>query len=84
MATTIHISDELLSRLDQRARALGTSRNRVILEAIEASLGSNGTWPPELERMLSTPLDPQTADDLEASLEVVRSRRVNRRLPPKP
>jgi predicted transcriptional regulator len=84
MTTTIHVPVEILKRLDQRARALGTSRNRVILDAIEASLGSNGTWPPELARMLATPLDQGAARELEASLEVVRARRVNRKRAPKP
>jgi metal-responsive CopG/Arc/MetJ family transcriptional regulator len=83
MTTTIHVPGELLKRLDQRARALGTSRNRVILDAIEATLGSNAAWPPELARMLATPLDPETSGALQASLDVVRARRVNRRRAPK-
>jgi|HubBroStandDraft_4_1064222.scaffolds.fasta_scaffold1400352_1 predicted transcriptional regulator len=83
MATTIHVPGELLKRLDQRARALGTSRNRVILDAIEATLGSNGTWPPELARMLAMPPDAETSDGLETSLVVVRNRRINRKRAPK-
>ncbi len=79
MTTTIHISDDLLERIDQRARALGTSRNRVIVDAIETSLGPTGTWPPELVRMLEAPVTRRSGDELEKSLAVVRSRRVNRR-----
>jgi len=79
VTTTIHISDDLLERIDQRARALGTSRNRLIVEAIETSLGSKGTWPPELVRMLSAPVDRRSADEVEKSLSVVRSRRINRK-----
>jgi predicted transcriptional regulator len=84
VTTTIHVPDELLKRLDQRARALGTSRNRIILDAIEASLGLNETWPPELTRMLATPPDAETSDGLEASLDKVRARRINRKRAPKP
>jgi metal-responsive CopG/Arc/MetJ family transcriptional regulator len=33
--TTIHIPDPLLERVDARAKTLGISRNRLILEALE-------------------------------------------------
>jgi predicted transcriptional regulator len=85
VTTTIHISGELLKRLDQRARALGISRNRVILEAIEASLGSNETWPPELKRMLATPIDSdefEKSHKFEKSPRSVRALRVYRRRAP--
>jgi predicted transcriptional regulator len=83
VTTTIHISNDLLERIDQRARAMGTSRNRVIVAAIETSLGSTGTWPPELVRMLAAPVDRKSGDEVEKSLAVVRSRRVNRKPAPK-
>lgn len=79
MATTIHIPSDVLKRVDRRARALGMSRNRVILDAIEVTLGSKGTWPPELVRMLAEPLDERAAGELETSLAAVRARRRNRR-----
>jgi hypothetical protein len=83
VATTIHIPSDLLKRVDQRAKALGASRNRIIRDAIEASLGANGSWPAELVSMLTVPLDPRIADQLETSLETVRSRRRDRGRAPK-
>jgi predicted transcriptional regulator len=77
--TTVHLPADLLQRLDARAAARGVSRNRVIREALEASLGLGDAWPPELVAMLSQPLEAETADALDASLAVVRSRRKNRR-----
>jgi hypothetical protein len=69
--------------VDARAKALGVSRNRVIVEALAASLQSRRQWPPELVRMLEQPLDDATAKALDEALEMVRGRRVNRRRPPK-
>jgi predicted transcriptional regulator len=81
--TTIHIPDALLERVDRRARALHTSRNRFILDAIEASLGAKGSWPPELVQMLREPLDAGTAAELERTMKQVRARRTSRRCAPK-
>lgn len=83
MATTVHVPEKLLARVDARARARGVSRNRVIIEAIEASLGAKNEWPPELVRMLDTPLDEETGELLEATLAEARARRVSRRRSPK-
>jgi hypothetical protein len=83
MPTTVHIPDSLLRQLDARAKSLGISRNRLIVQAIEANFVSKRSWPPELVRMLEQPLDDPTAQTLERSLRVVRKRRTNRRRPPK-
>ena len=82
MATTVHLSERLLERVDARAKALGVSRNRVIVEALERTLDARQDWPPELVRMLEAPLDRATTDVLEESLTRVRSRRRNGRRPP--
>jgi hypothetical protein len=55
MATTVHIPQALLARVDARAKALGTSRNRVVLAALERELDQAASWPPELVQMLSEP-----------------------------
>ena len=83
MSTTVHIPERLLRRLDARAKALGISRNRAIVEAIERSIGSNEGWPPELVRMLEQPLDADMAGEVEASLRGVGEGRTNRGRPPK-
>jgi hypothetical protein len=82
--TTVHVPDELFERVDARAKALGVSRNRVILDALEEKLGTRNAWPPELIAMLARPPSRAAALDLERSLAVVRKRRANRRRPPAP
>jgi hypothetical protein len=83
MPTTIHIPDPLLERVDRRAKTLGISRNRLILEALEEKVGARDVWAPELVQMLAHPLSSGAADELEDSLAVVRSRRSSRKGPPK-
>jgi len=82
MTTTVHLSQRLLERVDARAKALGVSRNRVITDALERTLGCKETWPPELVHMLETPPDRATIDALDAALASVRASRRNRRRPP--
>ena len=82
MPTTVHIPDAILERLDARAAARGVSRNRVILEAVEAALGLRESWAPELVAMLAEPLDEATGKLLETSLAKVRRSRRSRRKPP--
>ena len=83
MPTTIHIPDALLERVDTRAKTLGISRNRLILEALEEKVGARDEWTPELVQMLGHPAPPAAGKELEESLAVVRSRRSSRRGPPK-
>lgn len=59
------------------------SRNRLIVETLEASLDVKREWPPELLRMLSDPLDQATAQAFDDSMAEVRRRRVSRRRAPK-
>jgi metal-responsive CopG/Arc/MetJ family transcriptional regulator len=81
--TTIHIPDPLLERVDTRAKTLGISRNRLILEALEEKVGARDEWAPELVQMLAHPLASAAGQELEDSLAIVRSRRSSRRGPPK-
>jgi predicted transcriptional regulator len=83
MPTTIHIPDPLLERVDTRAKALGISRNRLILEALEEKVGARDEWAPELVQMLAEPVSPAAGKELEGSLAVVRRRRLSRKGPPK-
>jgi hypothetical protein len=77
--TTIHIPDRLLEQVDIRAKALGISRNRVILDALQEKLGARNEWTPELVALLARPPSSSAGNELEASLAVVRAKRRNRR-----
>lgn len=46
-STSVHIPEELLARLDRRAKALNMSRNRVIIETLEHGLRDTDEWSPE-------------------------------------
>lgn len=46
MPTTVHIPDSLLKSVDRRARALGVSRNRLIVRALEQAISERSTWSP--------------------------------------
>ena len=83
MPTTIHIPDALLERVDTRAKTLGISRNRLILEALEEKVGARDEWAPELAAMLADPVPSAAGKELEESLAVVRRRRSARKGPPK-
>ena len=52
MPTTVHIPEALLKSVDRRAKALGVSRNRLIVKALEQAVSERVTWAPEfLERL---------------------------------
>jgi Arc/MetJ-type ribon-helix-helix transcriptional regulator len=45
-STTVHIPEHLLSQVDELAARRGTSRNRVVVEALEAAVNQDaGEWP---------------------------------------
>lgn len=82
MPTTVHIPGRLLERVDARAKVLGVSRNRLIIEALEEKLAAHGGWPAEFVEMLTKPLDPELAQatrDMEKAIR--RNRRSRRRAP---
>lgn len=66
MPTTVHIPDTLLKSVDRRARALGVSRNRLIVRALEQAVSERSTLTPEfLERLRRVDEDTAAAvDDL--------------------
>ena len=47
MATTVHIPDPLLKSVDRRAKALGISRNRLVVRALEQAVNVRSGWAPE-------------------------------------
>jgi len=83
MPTTVHIPQELLDRADARAKALGISRNRLIVEALEARLAGHDSWPDEFVAMLRQPLEPSVADEADEMFAAIRNARRSRRKPPR-
>jgi hypothetical protein len=81
--TTVHIPDRLLDRVDARAKALGISRNRLIVDALEEKLAPHSTWPPELVKMLSTPVAGDLADATRAMEDAIERGRRSRKRPPR-
>jgi predicted transcriptional regulator len=66
MATTVHIPDPLLKSVDRRARALGISRNRLVVRALEQAVSARSGWAPEfLQRLRDVDRETSAAvDDL--------------------
>jgi predicted transcriptional regulator len=64
MPTTVHIPAVLLKSVDRRAKALGVSRNRLIVRALEQAISEKTTWSAEfLERLRQVDLDANEAVD---------------------
>jgi len=74
MPTTVHIPATLLKSVDRRAKALGVSRNRLIVRALERAVSERTGWAPEFLEKLRT-VDDETAaavDDLLADVKQAR------------
>ena len=50
--TTVHLPPRLLASAARRARALGISRNRLIIRALEREVGEAQTWSEEFLQAL--------------------------------
>jgi len=74
MPTTVHIPVALLKSVDRRAKALGLSRNRLIIRALERVLSERSGWAPEfLEKLRSVDQHTTTAvDELLADVKHAR------------
>ena len=80
MPTTVHIPAALLKSVDRRAKALGVSRNRLIVKALERTVSERAAWTPEfLERLRDVDDDTVRAVDHLLN-DVIRTRRS--KLPP--
>lgn len=74
MPTTVHIPTALLKSVDRRARALGVSRNRLVVQALEQALSERSHWSPEfLERLRDVDCDTRAA--VEEMLSAVKQAR---------
>ncbi|MGH9318663.1 MAG: CopG family ribbon-helix-helix protein [Vicinamibacteria bacterium] len=80
-STSVHLPEDLVARLDQIARESGRSRNRVILEALEAYVSKGRKkWPEDF--LPADRLDDRDTRELRESLRewisTLRSSRRNR------
>jgi predicted transcriptional regulator len=74
MPTTVHIPAPLLKSVDRRAKAVGMSRNRLIVKALERAVSEQGQWAPEfLERLRQ--VDDETVDAVDELLNNVKQAR---------
>ena len=68
MPTTVHIPEPRLQSVDRRAKALGVSRNRLIIRVLEEALGERPRWSAEfLDRLRDVD------DDLSAAVDELRA-----------
>jgi predicted DNA-binding protein len=77
--TTIHLPDELLSRVDERAKTLKITRNRYIVEALRKALAQQSEWSPDFLDQLSQLKPIEGVDEL---LHAIKKRRT-RKAPPR-
>jgi len=74
MPTTVHIPTSLLKSVDRRAKALGVSRNRLIVRALEQAVTERARWTPEfLERLRK--VDRETSTEVDELLAAVKHAR---------
>ena len=75
MPTTVHIPDPLLKSVDRRAKALGISRNRRVVRALEQAVSVRSGWAPEfLQRLRHADRETSAAVD-ELLIAVTQARR---------
>jgi hypothetical protein len=81
--TTIHVPRALLKQIDVRAKALGVSRNRFIVETLSEKLQSPAEWPEDFVRALKRPVQSDVAAAAQDMLRQIESTRRSRKAPPK-
>ena len=80
MPTTIHVPPVLLKSVDRRAKALGMSRNRLIVRALERVVSDQSGWAPEFLRKLRN-VDPIISEAVDQLVADVTSARRSKRPP---
>ena len=78
MPTSVHIPRHLLEAVDRKARALGVSRNRLIVRALERELAPSAGWTPGFFEALSN-VSPETASAVDDMRSGVRKARRSKR-----
>ena len=74
MPTTVHIPDPLLKSVDRRAKALGISRNRLVVRALEQAVSVRSGWAPEFLQRLRH-VDPEASTAVDELLTAVKRAR---------
>ena len=74
MPTTVHIPDPLLKSVDRRAKALGISRNRLVVRALEHAVNVRSRWAPEFLQQLRD-VDRETSAAVDELLTAVKQAR---------
>ena len=74
MPTTVHIPAALLKSVDRRAKALGLSRNRLIVKALERAVTERTAWAPEFLDQLRA-VDDDTSRAVDTLLDAVKQGR---------
>lgn len=74
MPTTVHIPAALLKSVDRRAKALGVSRNRLIVRALEQAVTERSGWAPEFLEQLRN-VDRETSAAVDELLTAVTQAR---------
>lgn len=82
MPTTVHIPKNLLARVDARAKKLGVSRNRFVVQVLQEKLAARRTWPAALVRLLETPVPRAVAAEVDRMDKAIEEARHDRAGPP--
>jgi hypothetical protein len=77
MPTTVHLPAPLLKSVDRRAKALGVSRNRLIVRALEQAVSQDIGWSPDFLDQLRQ-VDHETVAAVDELLAGVRTARRSR------
>ena len=78
MPTSVHIPRHLLEAVDHKARAIGVSRNRLIVHALERALSPSSGWTPGFFETLSD-VSPETASAVDELRAEIRKSRQSKR-----
>jgi metal-responsive CopG/Arc/MetJ family transcriptional regulator len=70
----VHIPDPLLKSVDRRAKALGISRNRLVVRALEHAINVREDWSPEFLQRLRH-VDRETSSAVDELLTAVTEAR---------
>jgi len=74
MATSVHLSKSLLEAVDRRAKALGVSRNHLVVRALERELEGGANWSAGFFERLAS-IEPDVRRGVEDLLVAVRKAR---------